>query len=83
MRQSKLDSLVEAIVNTVIGFCVTMAVYPFINWVCGIEMNASQATLSTLLFTLISIFRGYVIRRFFNNMAVIKQWVSNQIKLFI
>jgi uncharacterized protein YacL len=83
MRQTKLESLVEALVNTVIGFFITMSVYPFINWICGIEMTISQASLSTLLFTVISIIRGYIVRRFFNNLYTIKHWVMRQIKFFV
>lgn len=75
IMQSRLVSLVEAITNTAIGFVVTMSVYPIINRICGIEMNIGQATLSTFLFTIVSVIRGYVIRRFFNNMIPIKTFI--------
>jgi predicted Na+-dependent transporter len=83
MKQSKLESLVEAIVNTVVGFFVTMSAYPLINWICGIEMSLSQASLSMLLFTVLSVIRGYVIRRFFNNMIAFKHWVTTQLKYIL
>lgn len=73
MNQTRIQSLIEALVNTLVGFLVTMTVYPFINWICGIEMTLGQASLSTLLFTFISILRGYVIRRFFNNLHGVKK----------
>jgi len=81
MKQSRLESLVEALVNTFIGFFITMSVYPLINWICGIEMTLSQASLSTILFTVISIVRGYVIRRLFNNLYSITHWSLRQLQL--
>ena len=80
MNQSRLESLVEALVNTVVGFCITMVVLPVVNYVCGIEMSIGQASLSTLLFTIVSIVRGYVIRRVFNNLYTIKHWIIDRLK---
>lgn len=80
MKQSKIESLVEAAVNTAIGLLITLMVYPVINYICGIHMSGSQIGLSTLLFTVISVIRGFVIRRFFNNLYVIKHWISDLFK---
>ena len=80
MNQSRLESLVEALVNTVVGFCITMVVLPVVNIICGIEMSIGQASLSTLLFTIVSIVRGYVIRRVFNNLYTIKHWIIDRLK---
>lgn len=80
MNQTRLQSLVEALVNTFIGFFITMSVLPLINWLLGIQMNLTQASLSTILFTLVSILRGYVVRRFFNNFHSIKSKIINLIK---
>lgn len=66
MNQTKLGSLIEAITNTFIGFLITITLLPLVNWICDIEMTVGQASLSTLLFTIISVIRGYLIRRFFN-----------------
>lgn len=77
MTQSKLESLSEAIVNTFVGFLVTITVLPFVNHICGIQMNGHQMTLSTFLFTIISVFRGYIVRRAFNNLYGLKQIVKN------
>jgi predicted Na+-dependent transporter len=65
MKQSKLESLIEAIVNTAIGFLITIVFLPIVNHICGIKMSSAQMTWSTILFTIISVARGYVIRRFF------------------
>lgn len=66
MSQSKKKSLIESIVNTLVGFLITMAVSPFIYWVCDVKMSLPQMSVVTLLFTLVSIIRNYVIRRYFN-----------------
>ena len=80
MKQSKLESLVESVVNTCVGLVITIIVYPIINYSLDIKMSAAQVSLSTLLFTIVSVIRGFVIRRFFNNLYVIKHWISDLIK---
>lgn len=66
MKQSKLESFIEACVNTMFGLLITGSLLPFVNRLCGIEMTLGQASASTILFTIISVARGYIIRRFFN-----------------
>lgn len=88
MPQTKTLSLIEAVVNTAIGFIITMVVSPFVNWICDIKMSIGQASLSTLIFTIISILRGYLIRRFFDgniahkiiNYRKIKKWRNDPSK---
>lgn len=80
MKQSKLESLVESVVNTCVGLVITIMVYPIINYGLDIKMSAAQVSLSTLLFTIVSVIRGFVIRRFFNNLYVFKHWISDLIK---
>jgi predicted Na+-dependent transporter len=75
MSQTKAASLAEAIVNTTVGLVVGFMVTPVINWICGIEMSGGQMTGSILLFTVLSIVRGYVVRRFFNNLNGLKSTV--------
>lgn len=80
MKQSKLESLVESVVNTCVGLVITIMVYPIINYGLDIKMSAAQVSLSTLLFTIVSVIRGFVIRRFFNNLYVIKYWLADLFK---
>ena len=68
MLQSKKKSLIEAIVNTFVGFITTLIASPFIYWICNVEINAGQVSLVTLLFTIVSILRNYIIRRWFNKL---------------
>jgi predicted Na+-dependent transporter len=65
MKQTKFESFIEAVINTLIGFLITATFLPFVNHVCGIVMTKAQMGWSTLLFTIISVARGYIIRRFF------------------
>lgn len=64
--QSKKGSFIEAISNTIIGYVITLIFSPFLYGICGIEYRTSQLCIVTLLFTILSICRGYVIRRWFN-----------------
>lgn len=64
--QTKIQSLIEALYNTTIAF--------FISWVAalifypmyGFNVTMITAFELTGIFTIISIVRGYIIRRFFN-----------------
>lgn len=70
MLQTKKGSIMEAVVNTFIGFLITCAVAPLIYWSLSIKMNAGQLGLANLLFTLVSVIRNYVIRRIFNRTQI-------------
>jgi hypothetical protein len=66
--QSKKFSLFESIVNTLIGFMISLVAQLIIYPAMNIDVTFLQNIKITLLFTSISILRGYVIRRFFNGM---------------
>ena len=70
MSQTKKNSFLEAIANTLVGFITTVAVSPAIYWICNVDISYTQMTFATVLFTLVSIFRNYVIRRWFNKKLV-------------
>ena len=67
MRQSKKDSLKESTVNIAVGYVVALisqlTVFPFF----GINIPLSDNLWIGAWFTLISIIRSYIIRRWFNN----------------
>jgi len=79
MTQSRIESLIEAVVNTIIGLAITMFFLPIVNRICGIQMSVGQMTLSTFIFTIISVARGFVVRRFFNNFY----WIKTKLKQLI
>ena len=64
--QSKKQSIIESIVNTFVGFIITIAFSPLIYGICGVTMSLPQMGGATILFTLLSIIRNYIIRRWFN-----------------
>ncbi len=66
MNQSKSQSFTEAVVNVTIGLLVTLVFSPPIYWLCGVTMPYAQMGYVTVCFTVISVARSYVVRRFFN-----------------
>lgn len=66
MSQSKTGSFWESIANTGVGLLITFAVSPTIYWMCDVKISIPQMTGATLLFTLVSVIRNYIIRRVFN-----------------
>lgn len=66
MNQSKLGSLIEAIINTAIGFIVSFVAWPVAAWITGISYTTGQHWAVVAFFTVVSVARSYVIRRWFN-----------------
>lgn len=66
MNQSRLESLAEASINTAIGFGVALASQLVVFPLVGVEVPLQTNLHIGAWFTLISIVRGYVIRRWFN-----------------
>lgn len=66
MTQSKTLSLIETCASTAIGFlvsmCVTAVVFPLYN----LTIDAGVNFQITAIFTVVSILRGYVVRRAFS-----------------
>jgi hypothetical protein len=66
LQQTKLGSLIEACINTLIGFfgsmLLSMVVYPAFGHSFTLAQNAGI----TVVFTIWSIVRGYAVRRWFN-----------------
>lgn len=65
--QTKKQSFIEALINVAIGFCVTLVFSPVIYWLCDVKVNMAQTWSVTFLFTILSVLRSYVVRRFFNH----------------
>lgn len=66
MQQSRIVSLIEALFNTIIGFVVSYLAWPVIAGISGLEYSHDQHWLVIVLFTVLSVVRSYVVRRFFN-----------------
>mgnify|MGYP003645157172 FL=1 len=67
MNQSKVESFIEVCMNTVLSFAVSYTAWPFVAALYGIPYVTTQALGITAIFTVLSIARGYVVRRWFNN----------------
>jgi hypothetical protein len=65
--QSRLQSFIESLMNVAIGYGVALAsqilIFPFF----GIHISLSDNLLIGAFFTVISIIRGYLVRRLFNH----------------
>lgn len=70
LSQTKLQSFLEANVSTAVGFGISWAVTPFVMGAFGYSVGAGTAFGITVVYTVISIIRGYLVRRFFNRMEV-------------
>ena len=66
MSQSKLHSLLEAVVNTLVGLVIAMLATAVICWFHDIPMLWENNFKITAWMTALSVARSYVIRRFFN-----------------
>jgi hypothetical protein len=67
MQQTKLESFLEANVNTAIGFIVSLTFWHFVIVpVWHLPVHFADNLIITGLFTAISVARGYVVRRWFN-----------------
>lgn len=66
MKQTKLGSFYEALINIIIGwtinFTANMTIFPLFGWEISIEQNIWLGT----IYTVISLVRSYIIRRWFN-----------------
>ncbi len=66
MQQSKIDSLIEALLSTFIGFVVSFTANLTLMPMLGIPVSLSQNFILTVAFTFVSVARSYLVRRFAN-----------------
>ena len=66
MQQSKLDSFIEALLSTFIGFIVSFTANLILMPMLGIPVSLSQNFILTVAFTFVSVARSYLVRRFAN-----------------
>ena len=71
MRQSKIDSFMEAVTNIVIGTVINTVVnYTLLAAYLGIPISVGTSLGISAMFTVVSIARQYAIRRAFNGRTV-------------
>ncbi len=64
--QTRLAALIEAVLNTAIGFFVSLALTAVVLPAYGHAITWSQNVQITAIFTVASILRTYALRRWFN-----------------
>ena len=64
--QTKLESLLESIANTIIGILIAFVSQMFLFQLTGIHASVQQSALVTVGMALISFIRSYLLRRIFN-----------------
>jgi len=66
MNQSKLQSMNESLVNVALGMIISMALQIVVFPAFGHAFTLAQNIGITVIFTVASILRSYVVRRWFN-----------------
>jgi hypothetical protein len=68
MQQSKKHSIIESIVQTIIGLGTSILIQVVLYPLMGITVTFSQNLIITSVFFVVSIIRGYLVRRIFNEL---------------
>jgi len=67
MKQTKIESGIEALFSVAIGFCISLLFWSVVIVpVFHLKVQFVENLQITALFTIISIIRSYLVRRFFN-----------------
>lgn len=66
MTQTRLGSLYEALMNVAIGFAINFVANLVILPLVGFYISVGQNLFIGVLYTVVSVARSYVIRRWFN-----------------
>lgn len=66
MTQTRLGSLIEAIINVVIGFTINFAANMLIFPLFGFHITPGANLALGMIYTVISVARSYCVRRWFN-----------------
>ena len=65
--QSKRESMVETLTNVSIGWFISFIANMLVLPLFGYNINLTDGLLISIIFTIISIVRSYVVRRWFNS----------------
>jgi len=70
MKQSRLNSWLESVANTSVGFGISLLAQWLFLPLLGVEISLHQNLLFALIMTVISIVRGYAMRRVFEHFGI-------------
>ena len=76
MKQTKIDSILEALTNILIGAGIALSAQLIWFPIIGKEFTLGENLLTTAFFTLVSFIRSYGIRRLFNGKSVYRSIVK-------
>ena len=68
--QSRLHSLAEILFSTLLGYVVAVGLQIAVFPLFGIRVTFAEQNQIGLIFTVVSLVRGYLVRRFFNWLKV-------------
>lgn len=64
--QSRKHSVIEAIINVMVGYCIALLTQLFVFPLFGIYISLSSNMSIGIVFTIVSLVRSYILRRAFN-----------------
>ena len=70
MKQSRLMSLVEAVTNVIVGYGVAVVTQILIFPIFGLQTTLGQNLAMGGVFTIVSLFRSFALRRLFEAILV-------------
>ena len=68
MKQSKQKSFIESVIQTIIGLGTSILIQVILYPIMGIPVTFTQNLIITLVFFIVSIIRGYFVRRIFEKL---------------
>lgn len=68
--QKKKHSLLEVVINTIIGYLIACFANYYLLPLWGYKVSVQDSMTIAILFTIISVLRGYLLRRLFNLLHV-------------
>lgn len=69
MTQSRKMSLVETCANTTLGFLTSYVTWEILSRVFDTGLSVKENLFITCVFTVVSLLRGYLVRRVFNHLG--------------
>ena len=68
MKQTKQKSFIESVIQTIIGLGTSILIQVILYPMMGIPVTFTQNLIITLVFFIVSIIRGYFVRRIFEKL---------------
>lgn len=76
--QTKTESLIEALINTGIGFVIQCTASAILLPLIGVPISLGQNLVLGIGMTVVSVARGYFVRRWANkHLTATKSWIYN------